>query len=785
MACSKPNETRLVQNIDADWLFAKTDTIFDGSKPTLNDSIWKVIDLPHDWTVADSVKKDNPSAESGGYFGGGIGWYRKHLFVPEEYTNKNLFITFDGVYMLYDVYVNGQKVGSQSNGYITCIFDITAYVKTGQNNLIALRVDNSVQPFDRWYTGCGIYRHVWLTATSKVYIPIWGTYITTPIVTTDSAIVNLNLKISNSFNSDMSAQIVTNILSSNGKVVSTFQNDIQLKKASNDSINQYFVIRQPQIWDTENAYLYKAISTVLIGGTEVDKFETPFGIRNIVFSKDSGFILNNKKVLLKGVCLHHDLGGVGAAFFDKIMLRRLQLLKSMGCNAIRLSHNPYAPQVLDMCDSLGILVFNEAFDRWEARVDRNRSKAVSFKDSWRDDLGRFIERDRNHPSVIIWSVGNETYEQQIKAPRGIEIIKELVAFVHAKDPSRKVTSAMHPGFLKDPEQFEISNYNDVASYNYSTRMFAEWRKNDTSKIYLSSETKPYTDYGSLQLGENPDFSGNSWFALSKADCGQFIWTGIDYFGESPGWPFRGFPWSPINTCGYKKGYAGFTQSIYSSEPMVQIAAFDKQLSDSLIHYKSWSKIWSGPPFAAHWNPVAKVGDSISVLTFTNCQSVGLYINSKLIGKKKLCNYSDRVIKWKVAFEPGIIKAVGMNNDKIECSHQLITAGVASKIKLITSDASISAIEKEIAIIDIEITDSAGTVQPHAVNKIAFDVDGPANIIAVDNGDLSEHFMFTNKFIYANAGRCQVIVRANGKKGMVTLKAFSDNLVFSKTVINCK
>lgn len=775
LACNKPVNVREVKNIDANWQFVKADSAFDGSMVALADSAWQNIDLPHDWAITDSVKKNNPSGDSGGYFGGGIGWYRKQLFIPTAYNNKNVTITFDGVYMQYDLYVNGQKVGSQSNGYITRFFDVSKFVKPGQNNVIALRVDNSVQPFDRWYTGCGIYRHVWLTVTNKVHIPVWGTYVTTPVVTVNWAMVNLQIAINNTTTADTLVKVVTKIVAPGGNVIATNEADIKLHSEATDTLTQLIKVNEPLLWSTSTPNLYKAISRVYIAGFEVDSYETLFGIRTVAFSRDSGFMLNNQKVILKGVCLHHDLGGVGAAFHDKIMLRRLQLLKQMGCNAIRLSHNPYAPQVLDMCDSLGLLVFNEAFDRWEARVDRGHSKAVSFKNSWRDDLGRFVERDRNHPSVFIWSVGNETYEQQIKAPRGIEIIKELVAFVHAKDSSRKVTSAMHPGFLKDPEQFDISNYNDVASYNYATRMFAGWRKSDTSKIYLSSETKPYTDYGQLQLGENPDFSGNSWFNLQAPDCGQFIWTGIDYFGESPGWPFRGFPWSPINTCGYVKGYGGFTQSLYSSKPVVQIAVFDKQLSDSLTHYQSWSKIWAGPPFAAHWNPLLQPGDSVSLLTFTNCQTVQLMLNNSIIGEKSVSDFPDKVIRWKIPYKPGVIKAIAKNNGVEKCQHQLQTSATANQIKLMSVDSKISANDLEIAIIDVFIADSLGITCPHATNNVDFNISGPGYLVAVDNGDLSQHFIFNSNSIVANSGRCQLMVRASGEKGNIVINATSKGL----------
>lgn len=785
LGCSGAPEVRTVSSLDFDWRFMKTDSAFDGSHAQVADSSWRLLDLPHDWSIEDSVKRSNPSGESGGFFGGGIAWYRKHLFFPAEYKEKSVFITFDGVYMIWDVFVNGKKIGSQSNGYITRTFNITAAIKPGEENIIAVRVDNSVQPFDRWYTGCGIYRHVWLTVTNKLHVPPSGTYITTPDVSESQAKVNLKVKIKNDGAEGGTFSVKTEIRNASGSIVATQVTSASASPGHEVEVDQHFDIIKPSLWSPDIPDMYKAVTSLVSNNGVQDQYTTPFGIRQVQFKPDSGFVLNNRKIVLKGVCLHHDLGGVGSAFHDKIMLRRLQTLKEMGCNAIRLSHNPYAPQLLQMCDSLGFLVFNEAFDRWEARVDRSRSNAVSFRDSWQDDLRLFVERDRNHPSVVIWSVGNETYEQQIKHPRGIEIIKELVGFVHQLDPSRKVTSAMHPGFLKDPEQFEISNHTDVASYNYSTRMFKEWRKKSPGKIYLSSETKVYTDEAPLVLDEKPDFRGNSWFALNKQDCGQFIWTGIDYFGESPGWPFRGFPWAPINTCGYRKSYSYFTESLYSERPMVHIAVFDRLLSDSLIRYESWSKSWTGPPFVSHWNPLPEENDSITVLTFTSAESVRLFINNVDHGEKQRQNYTDGVIRWKVPYKKGVIKAVAKNGPADVAVHQLTTATAPAGIGMETRDKTISADRREIAVIEVTITDKAGVRVPYAANNIVFDVDGPADILAVDNGDLRQHFLFNSNSVPASDGRCQLIIRSTGERGRISISADGVGLSGSEIEITAR
>lgn len=773
---NRPTQPSRVVCIDQDWLFTLADSALDASGEAFDDSGWRALHLPHDWSIEDSVKRDNPSGEAGGFFSGGIGWYRKHLMVPKEYKDKTLQLTFDGIYMNSDIYVNGTRVGGRSNGYITQHYDVTNYLRPGRENIIAVKVDNSVQPFDRWYTGCGIYRHVWLTVTDKLHFTLDGISITTPEITKHYATVSINQEVINKSAVARTFVVRSEILTPEGQVI--VGKSVHQTLGSNQSkiLTSYIKVENPRLWSPDQPYLYKAVSYIEENNKSIDKSVTSFGIRKIAFSADSGFILNGSKTMLKGVCLHHDLGAVGAAFFDKLMLNRLRAFKEMGCNAIRLSHNPYSPQVLDMCDSLGLLVFAEAFDRWEARVDRGRSKAEPFKDSWKEDLGDFMRRDRNHPSVFIWSVGNETYEQQIKSPRGIEIVKELVAFVRETDPTRPVTAAMHPGFLSDPEQFEIVNYTEVASYNYSTRMFKAWRELDSTKIFISSETRPYTDYGLLELGPNPDFSGNSWYNLQTADCGQFIWTGIDYLGESPGWPFRGFPWSPVNTCGHFKANAWYVQSNYSQVPMVQAVVFENALSDSLTRYQSWSKIWTGPPFSAHWNPMVAEGDTVSVLTFTNCQKVSLSLNGKVLGTKQRADFPDGVIRWKVPYFKGKLVTQGVNNGKVLCQNQLVSSSEPFKLRAVSSDRYIPMGSADIVKVDLEVVDKEGIRCPYAEFPVDFRLEGPAIIQAVDNGDLSSHFKFNASVINTNDGRCQIIIRTTGDKGIVKLLATSRGLL---------
>ena len=772
-SCNPPIQNRTNNCINSDWEFVKTDDQTSDLK-TLDKLEWGKIDLPHDYSIGTANKKENISGAAGGWFGGGIAWYRKTLEPFKNLENSNIYIKFDGVFMNSEIYVNGNKIGGTTNGYVPQHYLLNDYLKSDEKNVILVKVDNSFQPFDRWYSGAGIYRNVYLITTSKVHVPIDGTYITTPSIEEKKALVNIEVTLVNTYAKEKIISLSTSVNIDDVNYMAESSN-IQIKPKDTITINQQIEVANPKLWSVENPVLYIAKTTVLDNDNPIDTYNSTFGIRKVRFSAENGFELNDKKVMLKGVCLHHDLGSLGTAFYKDEMERRLVTLKEMGCNAIRLSHNPHATEILEICDSLGLLVFDEMFDRWEMRLDRNQSIAKPFIDIWEADLESFIKRDRNHPSVIIWSVGNETVEQQHQqyADRAKELIRMLTDCVNKLDPSRRVTCAMHPGHkLFHPNRGTIESFMDVASYNYATHKFTEWKKESPETIFLSSETRPYNDTFEMTLGEEIDFSGNSWFSLDSTSCGQFIWTGFDYLGESPCWPYRGWPWSLINTCGFRKPISYFVQSLYSEKPMVYISVFEKALSDSLKNLESWSKIWAAPAYTSHWNHTSSKEKEISVLTYSNCTSVELWLNEKLIGEKFLKDFADKVIRWKVPTTHGELKAIGKNNQHSVCEHILKTAGRPQELKVDINPSSFQSKKQNLIQLVISVIDSVGVLCPYAEKDIKITVNGNGSLIAIDNGDLSDHFNYKGGNVQTRSGKCVAFIKMGNENSSTQVQVSS-------------
>jgi len=409
-----PQASRYHLLMDRNWRFFLDDDST-ASRTAFNDNAWRVLDLPHDWSIEGEFKKDAPTGGGGGYLPTGIGWYRKQFALPSSVRGKQISIQFDGVYMNSEVWINGHLLGKRPNGYISFIYDLTPYLTKGKNT-IAVRVDNSEQPNSRWYSGSGIYRHVWLNITSPLHIAQWGTYITTPEVSAASATVSIKTKIENSGQDASDATLVSTITDENGHEVASSKLPVSIKANSSGELAQSIPVTSPALWSVDEPHLYTLHSTILSGKKVIDEFQSTFGIRQLDYSNTNGFMLNGKKLKMNGVCLHHDGGCVGAAVPIKIWETRLKLLKDMGCNAIRTSHNPVAPEFLDLCDKMGFLVMDEAFDAWESGKVKN-DYHLYFDEWWLRDVTDQVHRDRNHPSIVLWSAGNEIPDQ--KSDRGL------------------------------------------------------------------------------------------------------------------------------------------------------------------------------------------------------------------------------------------------------------------------------------------------------------------------------------------------------------------------------
>jgi len=773
---------RKVENFDSTWKFMLGDDSLAKSN-TFNDNKWRTLDLPHDWSIEGSFSQRNPSTANESGLPTGIGWYRKTFTLPLSSKSKNIIINFDGVYCNSEVWINGHYLGKRPNGYISFNYDLTAYLKFGnQTNVIAVRVDNSDQPNSRWYSGSGIYRNVWLTTINKTHFKQWGTFITTPQISNSSAIVNISTSISST---DKSLSLKAIIYNEMGKVVADNLSSINQVGAIRD-----VVIKNPILWSTDHPYLYKVVLQLFKGNELLDDYQVNIGIRSFKFDSEKGFSLNGVHMKIKGVCMHHDLGALGAAVNTRAIERQLQILKQMGCNAIRTSHNPPAPEFLTLCDKMGFLVMDEAFDMWVKKKNKH-----DYHEDWaqwhKQDLTDQILRDRNHPCVFIWSVGNEIREQFDST--GIAITRELVKIVKNLDDTRPVTSALSES---DPHKNFIykSGALDLVGLNYHQEVYADFLKNYPNQKFIATETMSALETRGFydtptdttrhwpQSSKIPFTQGNLQFAVTAYDnvaaywgstheetwkiikkhdflSGLFIWTGFDYLGEPTPypWPARSSYFGIVDLAGFPKDVYYMYQSEWTDKPVLHLLP--------------------------HWN--WKPGQLVDVWAYySQADEVELFLNGKSLGIKKKQG-DDLHVSWKVKFEPGTLKAISRKNGKIVLSQEIHTAGAPAKIQLIADRKSIYADGNDLSFITVKVLDKDGNIVPDAENLVNFKVKGAASIAGVDNGSQISMEPFKANYRKAFHGMCLLIVRSQKIKGEVLVEATSRGLMPSTLTLNTK
>ncbi len=777
-ACSSDpgqKEYRTEKDISAEWKFLNG--YIEGAEAVdYDDSKWDNVNIPHDWAIEGPVLESNPSGKSGGFFPGGEGWYRKSFEAESGWDGKRIYILFNGIYRNADIWINGKKLVHQFYGYVSHYYDITSFLNMPGENLIAVYVDNSDQPNDRWYPGCGIYRDVSLVITDTVHIPVWGTYVYAEGVSESSASVKAEITVKNDDAVSRSVRVSTEIFSPEGKSLGTIETEEAVGAGSEVLIEQATTVDGPALWSPDSPSLYRAVSTVYADDKITDRYETTFGIRNVQFTADEGFLLNGKKLVLRGVNLHHDGGSVGAAVPPMVWERRLGILKDMGCNAVRLAHNPHDTAVLDMCDRMGILVFDEMYDKWVLQSNGQvLSEENSFEANWEKDLEAFIKRDRNHPSVFIWSVGNEVNEQTADSDSGVEILQRLSAFVHQLDPQREVTCGLMPDNGGEAPSRMI-HHMDVISYNYRTSDFPAWHELYPEYRFLVSETMQYredfswsTEYGDI------DYSGNSWFGMKDFIAGQFIWSGIDYLGESRGWPDKGIRCGLLYTNGFRKASSYFIESVYSEEPMVHIAVNDPDLLDEFKLVKSYLNSWHGPWISDHWTHPGREGEAMEILVFTNCEEVELFQDGISHGKKHLSDFSDRVIRYSAVYSPGELRAVASSAGETAAEHSVKSHGEASSIVLSADREEIRANGTDVVHVEAAASDNEGLTVSSFSGAVKFSLEGPGKIIGIDNGDQADTSGYKEKERNLYRGRCLVLVQAGDERGRVVLRAVSEGL----------
>lgn len=773
------NRARML--FDFNWRFHLGD-VESAKNPGFNDHSWRKLNLPHDWSIEGKFNKNNPAGVGGGALPGGIGWYRKTFTVPESKKGKLIFIEFYGVYENSDVWINGHHIGNRPYGYSTFQYDMTPYLHYGnEKNEIAVKVNNSKQPNSRWYSGSGIYRHVWLIETDKIHVDHWGTYITTPLINKEDATISLQTKIKNEDKGNKKITLKTEIYDPNNQKVAFDSLQKVIPEGAVSEVQQYLNAKNPILWSTDHPNLYKAVSVVEYNGREVDRYETTFGVRYYRFDADSGFYLNGAHLKIRGMCDHHNnLGPLGSAQNVRAIQRRMELLKGMGVNAIRTSHNPPTPELLDLADKMGFIVMDEAFDCWD--LGKVKYDYHIYWDKWhKRDLEDMILRDRNHPSIFMWSIGNEIPEQW--HPKGREIALELAGIVKNLDTTREITSACnHPA----PDNYIIkSGALDLIGINYHHQRYPYLKKMFPGKKFIATEnSSAIQTRGSYDMpadkiriwptknhkGMNPNYTCSSydncrvpwgatheenWKAVKKYDyvSGMFGWTGFDYLGEPTpyGWPARSSYFGILDLCGLPKDAYYFYMSQWTKKNVLHVFP--------------------------HWN--WKKGQTVDVWAYTNCDDVELFLNGKSLGTR----YFDKEnlhLSWKVPFSPGTLKAVGRRNGKVIMTKEIHTAGKPSKIELVSDRSRIQADGHDISYVTVNVTDKDGNLIPHADSMIHFDIRGEGSIASIGNGHEISHESFKVPRHKVFNGQCMVIVQSNGKKGNIRLKAQSAGLE-SKTI----
>lgn len=788
--------SRTILPFDKDWRFVQSDPA-GAQAPAFDDRSWRRLDLPHDWSIEGENREDNPGGGSIGYFPTGTGWYRKTFDIPGYGKDRLYSIEFDGIYMNSTVWINGHELGTWPYGYSSFSYDLTPYLKA-RGNVIAVRVDNSQQTNSRWYSGSGIYRHVRLVATAGTHFDKWGVFYYTTDIRDGAATIRVRSDIANEESRARDLTVRQSVLDAAGTVVAMSEQQIHVAPGT-ESVDQVLGIPGARLWDTQDPYLYTLRSQLFVAGKEMDRVEGSLGVRTIEYDVDRGFLLNGKPVKMQGVNLHHDGGAVGAAVPERVWERRIEILKSGGCNAIRTAHNPPAPEFLDLCDRHGMLVMDEAFDQWAAGKNDFDYHLV-FGEWHLRDLYAMVARDRNHPSVVMWSIGNEIRDQHSEVGPGLA--REMIAFCHRLDPTRLVTSGNDEIASNTPTspEFLAAFENDIVGYNYPDRWrtrrevnyaidkaeFPERRVvgtetggyGGTRGVYMLPgivpENAPATAGNANRPGRRGGLISSSlidverrWVFNKAYDyvIGDFMWTGIDYYGETR-WPSRGAGSGYLDNCGFKKDGWWFFKSIWSDEPVLHLLP--------------------------HWNWRGNEGKIIQVACFTNMEEVELFVNGKSYGRKsteyprqgvdlgwnrygpgkRYATTADLHLVWDVEYQPGEIRAVGVRDGKTY-EEVIRTAGAPAQLRATVDRPDFRAEPGDVAHITVEVLDADGNLCPGADNLINFQVTG-ARLIGVESGNLSDLGSVKASSRKAFSGMCLGIVAAD-KPGKVQVEVSADGL----------
>ncbi|HVH88494.1 MAG TPA: beta-galactosidase GalB [Terriglobales bacterium] len=788
----QPSPERRISFNDG-WLFLKAPA--EGAeKPDFDDSHWQEIRLPHDWAIEGPFDPSlNP--HTGALPISGTGWYRKSFSLSNDLKGRFFTIEFDGAMSNARVWINGEDLGVRPYGYSSFAFDLTPHLRfDGQKNVLAVRLSPEDHS-SRWYPGAGIYRNVWLTITGPVHVAHWGTYVTTSDAANGSANITVKTEIRNHLTQASSVKLRTSVLDESGRHITQADTNGSIPSDGTQAFRTNLTIAKPQRWDIDHPYLYTLVSEVIDHDHVVDRYLTLFGVRTIKFDKQQGFLLNGRKVKLHGVCLHHDLGALGAAVNRRATERQLQIMKAGGVNAVRTSHNPPSPELLEFADRLGLVVMDEAFDMWRiAKVPNGYSK---YYDEWSErDLRDMVRRDRNHPSIILWSIGNEIPEQG--QSDGWQEARRLTGFFHQEDPTRPTTSAFNQ--WQSAIRNKLADEVDIPGFNYQPMHYGEIMNDHPNWIIFGSETascvssrgtyhlplEKYEKHESHQISSY-DIIAPRWAYCPDVEftyqdkypnvLGEFVWTGSDYIGEptpyfdrratEQDWPARSSYFGMVDLAGFPKDRYYLYQSVWTNKPMVHVLP--------------------------HWNWEDRAGQNIPVMVYTNQEEAELFLNGKSLGRKKRFTEPFDIpvganvsadgkfttkyrLLWQVPFQPGTLKVVAYHDGKQSAVEEVKTAGAPAKIKLIPDRSAIQADGDDLSFITVQIEDKDGNLCPTASNIVQFNLSGPASIAGVDNGNAATVEPFHADHRQTFNGLALLIVRSrSGQPGTIHVVASSESL----------
>jgi beta-galactosidase len=816
-AKTNASQPRTVLSADTGWKFFLGDPA-DAESPKFNDDSWRTLNLPHDWSIEGAPSERNTTGAGGGYYPAGIGWYRKTFSPQRSWKDKRVCLEFDGVAGDTSVYLNGKKLGVHPYAYTSFRFDLTPYLDLSAKNVLALRVDNSMQPNSRWYSGSGIYRHVRLVITEPIHIAPWGVFVSTPDASGTSARVVIKTQLENTSTVPEEVTLKTILESPSGIKLREVSTAVQTQRGQSAEAAQEITLDRPSLWSPASPSLYRAVTRVVTNGKLRDEVQTAFGIRSLAWSAEKGLLLNGTTIKLAGGSVHHDNGPLGAAAFDRAEERKVELLKAAGFNAVRTAHNPPSAAFLDACDRLGLLVLDEPFDVWTVSK-RKYDYARFFKNWWQQDIDAMVKRDRNHPSIILWGIGNEIPE--VWTPDGAPIAKQLAERVRSLDSTRPLTQAF-PGATYGPNADAAISQVDIAGYNYN---LAQNGPSDhgrvPSRIMVTTESLPADAFEQWQLVQDHTYM-----------VGEFVWAAMDYLGESGGgaWSygepkqaaqlnqmkkflraylakmgadgknpmagfqngqppnplFPGFPWhgaycGDLDLTGFRKPSSYYRDILWNGGDRVFAVVRLPEPEGKKILAPGWSVY----PTLPSWTWPGHEGKALTIEVYSGAESVQLFLNDKLVGEKPTGKEQEFKASFDVPYTPGTLKAVGLRGGKVVAENTLHTTGDAVRLKLTADRTILSADGQDLAFVTVEAIDDKGRLQMNSEQRVRFTVDGAGTIAAVGNGDGKALDSYFGKEFGLFHGRALVVLRTATNAGQINLSAAADGVGSSSVAIEAR